>query len=327
MSQIEQILKGDRLALARAISFVENETLQGRHLLDQLFSQTGRAHIIGVSGPSGAGKSTLVNGMVKSWLNRYPATKIGVIAVDPTSPFTGGALLGDRLRMRDIAGDERVFIRSVATRGALGGLSRTVPALIQMMDAAGMNPIVVETVGAGQAEVEIVRVAHTTLVVEAPGLGDDVQAIKAGILEIADILVVNKADRPGEDLVVQSLRAMLELGYQKPAVDSSVKIIQNWIPPIIKTIATQGTGIDELVDQIQQHAAFLHKNGNWEKADRRRLEAWLESLFAEIKQIQWEKVVRSQTYRRLMASLLARKLSPYQVIDQIIENHPEATLN
>jgi LAO/AO transport system kinase len=318
MSQIEQILKGDRLALARAISLVENESERGRHLLDRLFSRTGRAHIIGVTGPSGAGKSTLVNGLVKSWLSLHPSAKIGVIAVDPTSPFTGGALLGDRLRMKDIAGDDRVFIRSMATRGALGGLSRTVPAVIQVMDAASLDPIIVETVGAGQAEVEIARVAHTTLVVEAPGLGDDVQAIKAGILEIADILVVNKADRLGEDLVVQSLRAMLELGFQKPTADSRGEISQVWIPPIVKTIATEGNGISELVDQIQEHAAFIRGNGSWRKKDRRRLESWLESLYAEKKQVQWEKVVRTKTYAGLLTSLLARRLSPYQVIDQII---------
>jgi LAO/AO transport system kinase len=213
MFAIEQILQGDRLALARLITQVENDTVEGAQALDELFQYTGKAHIIGITGPSGAGKSTLVNSLVKILRLRKTDAQIGVIAVDPTSPFTGGALLGDRVRMRDISNDEKVFVRSMATRGALGGLARTVPAVVQVMDAAGYDPILVETVGAGQAEVEIVRLAHTTLVVEAPGLGDDIQAIKAGILEIADILVVNKADRPGADNVIQSLQSMLELGY------------------------------------------------------------------------------------------------------------------
>lgn len=318
MSQIEMILNGDRLALARAITLVENETQPGRLLLDQLFPHTGRAHIIGVTGSSGAGKSTLVNSLVKMLLSRFPAVKIGVMAVDPTSPFTGGALLGDRLRMKDIAGDERVFIRSVATRGALGGLSRTVPAILQLMDAAGLDPIVVETVGAGQAEVEIARVAHTTLVVEAPGLGDDVQAIKAGILEIADILVVNKADRPGADLVVQSLQAMLDLGYQK--ADGAE--VTRWIPPILRTVATEGNGIDLLVDQIQKHTDNIRANGQWERTDQLRLETWLESLYMEQFEDQWEKIKRSPAYKNLLASVLVRQISPFQVIDKIRGRKP-----
>ena len=205
MSLIKQILQWDQLTLARIITQMENDTADGHRMLDELFPYTGRAHVIGITGPSGAGKSTLVNSLVKLLCERIKETRIGVIAVDPTSPFTGGALLGDRVRMRDISNDEQVFVRSMATRGALGGLTRTVPAVVQIMDAAGYDPIMVETVGAGQAEVEIARLAHTTLVVEAPGLGDDIQTIKAGILEIADILVINKADMPGVENAVCNL--------------------------------------------------------------------------------------------------------------------------
>jgi LAO/AO transport system kinase len=322
MALIEQILCGDQLALARVITQVENDTEEGRQSLDQLFTQTGRGFIIGITGPSGAGKSTLVNSLVKAWIAWNPKTKIGVIAVDPTSPFTGGALLGDRVRMRDIASDERIFVRSMATRGALGGLSRTVPAVLQVMDAAGFDPILVETVGAGQAEVEIARVAHTTIVVEAPGLGDDVQAIKAGILEIANILVVNKADRPGADGVIQSLQAMLELGYPQRLNGTDLDHSSMWLPPILPTVATEERGIQDLIDQIQKHKELIRRNGQWQKTDRHRLEAWLESLYAERIIAQWQKVAETKTYSNLIASLLARRISPFRAIEQLIKANP-----
>lgn len=319
MTLVKQILTGDRLALARAITQVETDNDEGRRLVDQLFLHSGKAHVIGITGSSGAGKSTLVNALVKRWLSRHPSIGIGVIAVDPTSPFTGGALLGDRVRMKDIAGDIRVFVRSMATRGALGGLNRSVPAVIHVMDAAGLDPILVETVGAGQSEVEIAQVAHTTVVVEAPGLGDDVQAIKAGILEIADILVVNKAEKPGADLVVQSLQAMLELGYSPSddKLDSSNG--HSWTPPIIKTIATEGDGMDLLLDQIEKHRQFICANGQWQKKDQRRLETWLELLYSERIGAHWQKITRLSVYHELLDSLLLRQLSPFTVIDDLIK--------
>jgi LAO/AO transport system kinase len=319
MSQVEQILAGDRLALARAITRVENDDDEGRRLVDQLFLHSGKAHVIGITGTSGAGKSTLVNALVKRWLSRRPSTSIGVIAVDPTSPFSGGALLGDRVRMKDIASDERVFVRSMATRGALGGLNRSVPAVIHVMDAAGLDPILVETVGAGQSEVEIAQVAHTTVVVEAPGLGDDVQAIKAGILEIADILVVNKADKPGANLLVQSLQAMLELGYT-PSHDKVDSVpVQSWTPPIIKTVATEEDGMDLLLDEIEKHRHFICTNGQWQKKDQIRLEAWLESLYTERIGVYWQKVSRSSVYHDLLASLLSRQLTPFNAIEKLVK--------
>jgi len=319
MALVKQILSGDRLALAKAITGVEQDAETGREFVDQLFSHTGKGQVIGITGPSGAGKSTLVNALIKTWLQRFPEAEIGVIAVDPTSPFSGGALLGDRVRMRDIVRNERVFVRSMATRGALGGLSLAVPAVIQIMDAAHFDPIIVETVGAGQAEVEIASLAHTTIVVEAPGLGDDVQALKAGILEIADILVVNKADLSGADLVVKSLQAMLELGY--PASDNQLQAnrFSGWVPPVLSTVATGEMGIKELLVQVQKHKEIILENGQWQKKDRQRLESWLESLFAEKIGSHWKQVIASKTYAELLALLLSRQLSPYQVLSQLLK--------
>ena len=320
MSLIKQILQGDQLTLARIITQVENDTAEGHRALDELFPYTGRAHIIGITGPSGAGKSTLVNSLVKLLRERTKETRIGVIAVDPTSPFTGGALLGDRVRMRDISNDEKVFVRSMATRGALGGLTRTVPAVVQVMDAAGYDPILVETVGAGQAEVEIASLAHTTLVVEAPGLGDDVQAIKAGILEIADILVVNKADWLGADGVVQILRSMLELGYSQKLNGSSSLEPANWIPPIIPTVATEEKGIQELIDAIVKHKLFIRKNGDWLKRDRKRLETWLEQLFENELRSHWRNASAHENYANIINLMVSRKISPYLAVKKLIKD-------
>jgi len=320
MSLIKQILQGDQLTLARIITQVENDTAEGHRALDELFPYTGRAHIIGITGPSGAGKSTLVNSLVKLLRERTKETRIGVIAVDPTSPFTGGALLGDRVRMRDISNDEQVFVRSMATRGALGGLTRTVPAVVQVMDAAGYDPILVETVGAGQAEVEIASLAHTTLVVEAPGLGDDVQAIKAGILEIADILVVNKADWLGADGVVQILRSMLELGYSQKLNGSSSLEPANWIPPIIPTVATEEKGIQELIDAIVKHKLFIRKNGDWLKRDRKRLETWLEQLFENELRSHWRNASAHENYANIINLMVSRKISPYLAVKKLIKD-------
>lgn len=215
------VLAGDRLSLARLLTQVENDTSRGRLALDQLFPYAGRAHLVGVTGSPGVGKSSLVNRIAQ--VLRRPGDgkfhRVGIVAIDPTSPFTGGALLGDRVRMRDLAGDPEVFIRSMASRGALGGLARQTFGVVQVLDAAGYDVILIETVGAGQAEVDIARLAHTTVVVEAPGMGDDIQAIKAGILEIADILVINKADRPGVESTEHSLRDMLEMGYPQRSRD------------------------------------------------------------------------------------------------------------
>ena len=216
MELAQAVLAGERLALSRTLTQVENDTPEGRAALDILFAHTGRAHLVGITGAPGTGKSSLVNQLARHY--RQPPAgesprRVAVVAVDPSSPFTGGAILGDRIRMRDLAGDPGVFIRSMASRGSLGGIASATAGVVQVFDAAGFDIILIETVGVGQAEVDIARLAHTTLVVEAPGLGDDIQAIKAGILEIADVLVVNKADHPGVESTERALRGMLELAH------------------------------------------------------------------------------------------------------------------
>src|SRR6266508_5036758 len=266
MSLTSSVLAGDRLALARLLSQVENDSPEGRTTLAELFLSTGKAHLIGVTGAPGTGKSSLVNQLALHF-RRQDNKRVAIVAVDPSSPFTGGAVLGDRVRMRDLAGDSGVFIRSMASRGSLGGLAQTTASVVQVFDAAGYDIVIIETVGAGQGEVDIARLAHTTIVVEAPGLGDDIQAIKAGILEIADILVVNKADRPGVENTEKALRSTLELAHPTRRVfrhhgrdmqvdESSPTSEENgalWIPPIHKTISTEGKGILELAASIAKH--------------------------------------------------------------------------
>jgi LAO/AO transport system kinase len=276
---IDEILKGNRLVLSRVLTQVENNTDQGASILNQLFPYTGRSHLVGITGAPGIGKSSLVNQIAlilrqtnsKQRQTDAGSVNVAIIAVDPTSPFTGGAILGDRVRMRDLAGDPGVFIRSMATRGSLGGLARTTAGMVQVLDAAGYGVILIETVGVGQAEVDIACLAHTTLVVEAPGFGDDIQAIKAGILEIADILVINKADHPGVEATERALRGMLQLAHPVPHIflhhggqEASQHLSnmsqpdKSWIPPIHRTIATDGEGVRELIESIYQHRTYLN---------------------------------------------------------------------
>jgi GTPase len=238
------ILAGDRRALARAMSAVENETAGGRALLHQLQPHLGRAHVLGITGPPGAGKSTLVNALIGIWLAR--GARVGVVAVDPSSPFSGGAILGDRIRMGEHQAHEHVFIRSLASRGHGGGLSRTTARVADLLDAAGYDHIIIETVGAGQSEVEVAEVAATRVVVCPPGLGDEVQALKAGILEIADILVVSKADLPLAGRTERELLAMLSLRHY-----------EGWTPQVVRTVAASGEGVAELAELIARHAACV----------------------------------------------------------------------
>jgi LAO/AO transport system kinase len=287
---VERLMAGDRRALARLISRVENDDQRALEALTALYAHTGQAHIVGVTGAPGTGKSTLVNELAKAY--RAADIRVGIVAVDPTSPFSGGALLGDRIRMRDLSGDPGVFIRSMASRGNLGGLARTTGDVVKVLDAAGYQTILVETVGAGQSEVEIARTAHTTLVVEAPGLGDDVQAIKAGVLEIADILVVNKADRAGAEHTRRALQMMLDLGTNQSvhhhgrmmmgesvAEPSTTK--PEWKPIICSTVAMSGQGLPELMQAIADHRCYLEEGNGWSKRERARAAAELDRLLRD----------------------------------------------
>ncbi|MFO3796561.1 MAG: methylmalonyl Co-A mutase-associated GTPase MeaB [Anaerolineales bacterium] len=324
MNLAASVLAGDRLALSRLLTLVENKDPQGLAALNELFPHTGRAHMIGVTGAPGTGKSSLVNRLALYYRREMnPAPRVAIIAVDPSSPFSGGAVLGDRVRMRDLSGDSGIFIRSMASRGSLGGLSQATAALAQVFDAAGYEIIFIETVGAGQNEVDIARLAHTTLVVEAPGLGDEIQAIKAGILEIADILVINKADRPGIESTEKALKNMLELAHpirhvfrhhgKIEIVDVPASTLQynSWIPPIHRTVATEGKGIPELVASIAKHRQHLIESGDWEARERARLEAELEELLSEALLRQFRKRISPQFYQEVLRQVLDRSLSPW----------------
>jgi LAO/AO transport system kinase len=327
MSLVASALSGDRLSLTRLLSQVENDTPEGRLALDELFPHTGQAHLIGVTGAPGTGKSSLVNQLALYYRKQADSPKrVAVAAVDPSSPFSGGALLGDRVRMRDLSGDPDVFIRSMASRGSLGGLAKTTAALVQVFDATGFEVILIETVGAGQGEVDIARLAHTTLVVEAPGLGDDIQAIKAGILEIADVLVVNKADRPGVESTERALKSMLELAHPTQRVfqhhgsqmSIPVQPVKSeaplWIPPVQRTVATEGTGIPELVEAIARHAEYLQQTGDWSLRERARLESVMQALIQETLLNRFRADISQERYEQALERVLQRQLSPWEAV-------------
>jgi LAO/AO transport system kinase len=316
------VLAGDRLALARLLTQVENDTLQGRTALDQLFPHTGKAYLVGITGSPGTGKSSLVNQLAINF--RHPAgdkppQRVAIIAIDPTSPFSGGALLGDRVRMRDLSGDSGVFIRSMASRGALGGLARASAAVASVLDAAGFETIIIETVGAGQAEVDIARLADTTIVVEAPGMGDEIQAIKAGILEIADILVINKADRPGVENTEQALKAMLEMGHPhrkgRHPEDLEGEI---WLPPVLRSIATTGEGAAEVIQAIRQHAEYLQRTGEWRLREYERLHNMLETLVQQALMARWQAGVSKELVEEVIAGLCERKVTPSEALSRLV---------
>jgi LAO/AO transport system kinase len=328
----DELLQGSRRALARVLSLVENEVPEGQEILAALFPYTGKAWVIGVTGAPGTGKSSLVNALAKAYRQR--GKTVGIIAVDPTSPFSGGAILGDRIRMTDLHGDSGVFIRSMATRGSLGGLSRTSRDAVRVMDAAGFEIIILETVGAGQSEVDIVRTADTTLVIEAPGLGDDVQAIKAGILEIADILVVNKADRAGADQTVRGLRAMLDLGHpaareqftahhgRTMAMQVPTQTVGDiWLPPVLKTAATQQEGIDELVDKIEEHRAFLNKSGKGDSLEARYLEMEIFERLQTAILARLTTAIPSTKLEETIRKIQSRELNPQSAVELLLENY------
>jgi len=308
----ERLLNGDRRALARMVTLIENEAPQARRYLAELHQHAGRAHIIGVTGPPGAGKSTLVTHLVRELRRRD--RKIGVVAIDPTSPFTGGAILGDRIRMMELAGDPQVFIRSMASRGSLGGLSASTRDVVRAMDAAGYDPIIIETIGTGQAEVEVMRAAQTVLVVSAPGMGDEVQAIKAGILEIADIFVVSKADKPGADQTVAELAMLLSLDPNRRLHDKSKPY---WRIPVLKTSAIKDQGISQLVDAIEQHRQYLLQSGMLAHRAQRQVRSEVEALVVHAVINALKNEVTADEWRKMLEDITARVRDPYSVANEL----------
>jgi LAO/AO transport system kinase len=301
-----RLLQGDKRALSRALSFVENGYPEGRDVLRDVFPHTGRAHVIGVTGPTGGGKSTLVGALARHYRRR--GRSLGIIAIDPTSPFSHGALLGDRVRMQDLTSDADVFIRSMATRGALGGLAPATNDAVTIMDAAGKDAIFVETVGAGQDEVEIADTAHTTVVINIPGAGDDIQAIKAGILEIADILVVNKADQPAADILAKQLHAFLTLNKD-----------QDWDIPILKTVAHKEEGVAELADAVDRHRAYLDESGRMAEVVRHRAHRQLLSLAqSQLLARVLASAKDSSTVETLVEAIAKREVDPHTAAERLV---------
>ncbi len=311
---VERLLGGDRRALARMVTLIENDAPVARKYLAELHLRAGNAHIIGITGAPGAGKSTLVTRMVRELRRRE--RKVSVVAVDPSSPFSGGAILGDRIRMMDLAGDPNVFIRSMASRGNLGGLSASTRDVVRAMDAAGYDPIVIETVGTGQAEVEVMRAAQTVLVVAAPGMGDEVQAIKAGILEIADIFVVSKADKPGADQTVAELAMLLSLDPQRRLHDKSKPY---WRIPVLKTSAIKDQGIVGLVDAIEQHQAYLVESGMLSQRAQRQVGSEVQALMIHAMINVLHQQVSEDEWRALIEDITTRERDPYSVAHELQE--------
>ena len=297
---------GDKRSIARLLTIVENDEPGASEILRSVYPRTGRARIIGVTGPPGGGKSTLVSRLAGAY--RENVARVAVVAVDPSSPFSGGAILGDRIRMRERFLDEGLFIRSMASRGHAGGLSRATMRVINVLDALGVEVVIVETVGVGQEEVDVVRVADTVCLVTVPGLGDDIQAIKAGILEIADVLVVNKADRPGADEAARDLAQMLTLGAQRLA----------WKPVIVRTSATQNTGIAELMAAVAAHDAWARTSGEHERRRTDAARSEVESLLQQALIRRLEDRIGPGRLDDAVARVAHRELDPYAAVEELL---------
>jgi LAO/AO transport system kinase len=297
----ERVLAGDMRAIARLLTRAESGVDEARATLDAMFARAGRAHVLGITGVPGSGKSTLVAKLATAI--RASGRKVGIVAIDPSSPFSGGAILGDRIRMGDLAGDPGVFVRSMATRGALGGLARGTLEAVDVLDAAGYDIVIIETVGVGQDEVDVARAAHTTVVVSAPGLGDDIQAIKAGILEIADVHVVSKCDKPDANKAIADLKGMLALGL-------SLGGSRAWTPPVVATSSLRGEGIDDVLVAIDQHGAFLSTSGEIAVRRERIAERRLLKASEEILRERFERH-REGHIQSLLDQMHTRTLSPH----------------
>jgi LAO/AO transport system kinase len=306
---VSRAREGDARAVARLISWVEDDAPQLREVMAALAPYAGHAQVVGLTGSPGVGKSTSTNALVGEL--RMRGKRVGVLAVDPSSPFSGGALLGDRVRMQDHALDPDVYIRSMASRGHLGGLAWSTPQALRVLDAAGCDVVLVETVGVGQSEVEVAGQADTTLVLLAPGAGDGIQAAKAGILEIGDIFVVNKSDRDGADQLRRDLRSMIALGDRSEGV---------WRPPIVKTVAHRGEGMAELVEEIDRHVAWLGESGELERRRTRRVRDEIETIAVTALRRRWDDVHARVELDDLAAAVVAGDSDPYTAADTLLEN-------
>ena len=303
----ERVMKGEERAIARLITHAENCSPIAAEAMGRIHPSSGRAQVIGITGVMGAGKSTLIAEIALEY--RRKGRTVGIIAIDPTSPFSGGALLGDRIRMMSITSDPEIFIRSMGTRGMLGGLTGAVYDVVEIMDAAGKDVIIVETVGVGQAEVDIIKIADTTVVIAVPGLGDSIQAFKAGIMEIADIFVVNKADRPGFERIMAELSSMVEISH----MPGERKV------PIVPTVAKEQKGVSELIDEIEAHNAFLKETGGFEEHRRRRYEAELvEIVRKRLMNLIFDESVFKDRIERLVGRIYAKETDPYSAAEEIL---------
>jgi LAO/AO transport system kinase len=306
---VQGVLKGDRRSIAKAITIIENSMPEAQELIAQIFPHTGKAHVIGLTGAGGAGKSTLIEKIVREY--RRKGKTVGVIAIDPTSPFTGGAFLGDRIRMQELSTDEGVYIRSMATRNYAGGISKATKDAAKILDAAGKDVVIVETAGAGQSEVEIVKVAQTIVVMHAPGLGDEIQAIKAGIMEIADIFVVNKADRENANMTTIDIQAMLQMSNKKGG----------WKPPVLKTVALTGEGVPELIEKLEEHRCFLEGDTECrENLLKTKAEAELQEAIKErISRALIDQLKREGKLDGLLREIVEKKIDPASAAEKLVK--------